>query len=77
MLMQAIIDAIIDLAIPVTYAYQDVIGALELDVLTAPDISHTTSLYIITSEITTLRNFVSPISEHHPLPKLFKLQSLI
>jgi len=62
MLMQAIIDAIIDLAIPVTYAYQDVIGALELDVLTAPDISHTTSLYIITSEITTLRNFVSPIT---------------
>lgn len=38
MLMQAVIDAIIDLAIPVTTAYQDVIGELELDILTEPDI---------------------------------------
>ena len=31
---QAIIDAIIDLAIPVSTAYQDAIGELELNVLT-------------------------------------------
>ncbi|KAM3066626.1 hypothetical protein ACMFMG_002340 [Clarireedia jacksonii] len=62
MLMQAIIDAIIDLAIPVTFAYQDAIGSLELDVLTNPSIQHTTSLYIVTSEITTLRNFINPIA---------------
>lgn len=60
MIMQAIIDAIIDLAIPVATAYQDVIGELELDVLTEPNIKHTTSLYIVTSEITAMRNFVSP-----------------
>jgi Mg2+ and Co2+ transporter CorA len=62
MLTQAIIDAIIDLAMPVTTAYQDVIGGLELDVLTDPDLKHTKSLYITTSEITTMRNFVSPIA---------------
>lgn len=61
MLTQAIIDAIIDLAIPVATAYQDVIGQLELDVLTEPSIKHTTSLYVVTSEITMMRNFVSPI----------------
>jgi Mg2+ and Co2+ transporter CorA len=62
MVVQAIIDAIIDLAIPVGTAYQDIIGELELDVLTEPSIKHTTSLYIVTSEITMLRSFVSPIA---------------
>jgi Mg2+ and Co2+ transporter CorA len=61
MLTQAITDAIIDLAIPVTTVYEDVIVELELDVLTEPDLKHTKSLYIVTSEITTMRNFVSPI----------------
>ena len=61
MLVQAIIDAIIDLAIPVTTAYQDVIGDFELDVLTEPSIKHTTSLYVVTSEIAMMRNFISPI----------------
>ncbi|RFU31777.1 hypothetical protein B7463_g4562, partial [Scytalidium lignicola] len=61
MITQAIIDAIIDLAIPVISAYQDVIGNLELDVLTKPSIHHTKSLYILTSEVTMMRNFISPI----------------
>jgi len=61
MMVQAIIDAIIDLAFPVSTAYQDVIGELELDVLTEPSIKHTTSLYVVTSEITAMRNLVSPI----------------
>ncbi|KUJ10140.1 uncharacterized protein LY89DRAFT_596838 [Mollisia scopiformis] len=61
MLVQAIIDATIDLAIPAATAYQDVIGDLELDVLTNPSIKQCTSLYIVTSEITSMRNFVSPI----------------
>lgn len=60
--MQAIIDAIIDLAIPVVSAYQDVIGNLELDVLTKPDINHTKNLYIVNSEITSMRNFITPIT---------------
>ncbi|CAG8981172.1 hypothetical protein HYALB_00013584 [Hymenoscyphus albidus] len=61
MITQAIIDAIIDLAIPVSTAYQDVIGELELDVLTEPSIKQSKTLYVITSEITMMRAFVSPI----------------
>ncbi|KZF26690.1 hypothetical protein L228DRAFT_279861 [Xylona heveae TC161] len=62
MMLQAIIDAIIDLAIPVTLAYQDAIGELELDVLTQPSIKHTTSLYVLTSEISLLRTSLQPIT---------------
>ncbi|KAJ5101849.1 hypothetical protein NUU61_004071 [Penicillium alfredii] len=61
MLLQAILDAIIDLAIPVTSAYQDAIGDLELGVLTNPDIDQSKSLYILTSEIAILRNSMQPI----------------
>lgn len=61
MLLQAILDAIIDLAIPATMAYQDAIGDLELEVLTDPDVDQSKSLYILTSEIAILRNFMQPI----------------
>lgn len=61
MLLQAILDAIIDLAIPVTMAYQDAIGDLELEVLTDPDIDQSKSLYILTSEIAVLRNSMQPM----------------
>lgn len=61
MLAQAILDAIIDLALPVTTAYQDAIGDLELDVLTDPAIHQSTTLYILTSEIAILRNGIAPI----------------
>ncbi|KAL4930847.1 putative CorA family metal ion transporter [Aspergillus undulatus] len=62
MLVQAILDAIIDLAIPVTTAYQDAIGDLELDVLTDPDVDQSKSLYILTSEISILRSAMQPIA---------------
>ena len=61
MVTQAIIDTIIDLAIPVAEAYQDAIGELELNVLTEAEIGHTTSLYVLTSEVTQLRSNISPI----------------
>ena len=61
MLTQAILDAIIDMAIPVSTAYQDAIGELELDVLTEPHITHTTSLYVLTSEIGQFKSNISPI----------------
>lgn len=60
MLLQAIIDGVIDLAIPVTMAYQDAIGDLELEVLTNPNIDQSKSLYILTSEIAVLRNSIQP-----------------
>ncbi|CAO1599551.1 hypothetical protein XANCAGTX0491_003273 [Xanthoria calcicola] len=61
MMVQAIIDAIVDLAIPVTTAYQDAIGELELDVLTEPDIRHTTALYVLTSEMSQFKSEIQPI----------------
>lgn len=60
MLLQALIDGIIDLALPIATSYQEIIGELELNVLTEPSITHTTNLYILTSEMTKIRNFVSP-----------------
>lgn len=62
MLMQAIIDAIIDLAMPIADTYSQIIQELELDVLTEPSIQHTRELYILTSEVTTMRNFIAPIA---------------
>lgn len=61
MVAQAIIDAIIDMAIPVTACYADVVGDLELDVLTHPGLKQTKKLYIIISEINKLYSFVNPI----------------
>ncbi|KAI1268406.1 hypothetical protein F5Y18DRAFT_228313 [Xylariaceae sp. FL1019] len=61
MVAQAIIDAIIDIAIPVTACYADIIGDLELDVLTHPNIRHTKNLYIIISEINKMFSFINPI----------------
>lgn len=61
MLLQAILDAVIDLAIPVTMAYQDAIGDLELEVLTDPNIDQSKNLYILTSEIAILRNSMQPL----------------
>ncbi|KAK4182506.1 magnesium transport protein cora [Podospora australis] len=62
MVCQAIIDAIIDLAIPVTTCYTDVINDIELDVLTRPNISHTKKLYICISEINKMLSFITPIT---------------
>ena len=62
MLTQALIDAIVDLAMPVSAAYEDAIGSLELDVLTDPEISQPTELYILATEIGALRNFIQPIA---------------
>ncbi|KAJ4372640.1 hypothetical protein N0V86_008002 [Didymella sp. IMI 355093] len=61
MIVQAIIDAVIDLAIPVVAAYEDAMGELELDVLEDPEIHHSQSLYLLTSELSILRNTIQPI----------------
>ncbi|KAF2851340.1 hypothetical protein T440DRAFT_554283 [Plenodomus tracheiphilus IPT5] len=61
MMVQAIIDAIIDLAIPVVAAYEDAMGELELEVLEEPEIHHSQLLYLLTSELSILRNTIQPI----------------
>ncbi|KAG8530385.1 uncharacterized protein KY384_004887 [Bacidia gigantensis] len=75
MICQAIIDAIIDLSIPVATAYQDVAGELELNVLTEADVRHASALYVLTSEIVSFRSNISPIvnlvnalRDHKPEP---------
>ena len=62
MMTQAIIDAIIDLAIPVAAAYEEHIGELELDVLTDTKIEQSRKLYILTSELALLRSTIQPIA---------------
>jgi Mg2+ and Co2+ transporter CorA len=61
MIVQAIIDAIVDLAIPVVAAYEDAMGELELDVLEEPELHHSQLLYLLTSELSILRNTIQPI----------------
>ncbi len=61
MIVQAIIDAIVDLAFPVVAAYEDAMGELELDVLEDPEIQHSQLLYLLTSELSILRNTIQPI----------------
>lgn len=61
MVGQAIIDAVIDLAIPVATTYGDVIGDLELDILTRPNITHTKKLYIVITELNKILSFITPV----------------
>lgn len=58
---QAILDAIVDLAIPLTVCYGDVIADLELDVLTRPSVNHTKSLYITITEVNKVLSFINPV----------------
>ncbi|GAB0136973.1 hypothetical protein EsDP_00005257 [Epichloe bromicola] len=61
LLVQAIIDAVIDLALPLTAVYTDLLGDLELDVLTAPNMKQCRKLYICISEINKMLRFLNPI----------------
>jgi len=55
-------DAVIDLAILVTACYGDVIGDMELDVLTRANLDYTKKLYIVTTEINKMLSFINPIT---------------
>ena len=61
LLVQAIMDAIIDLALPIVNAYEEVIDQLELEVLEDPELRHSKLLYILGSELSLLRNTMQPI----------------
>lgn len=61
MVVQSIVDAVIDLAFPVIHAYQDVMADLEVSVITSPDIQHTSALYILTSELSLLKQTIAPV----------------
>lgn len=56
LVMQAIIDAIVDLAIPVKEAYNKARKDLQIDVLTNPSMSTSKALHIFSEEIDMLQN---------------------
>ncbi|KAI5807084.1 hypothetical protein EDC01DRAFT_608658 [Geopyxis carbonaria] len=62
MMLQAIIDAVVDLSLPLIGAYQDTIAELELTVLTDPSIKQSQDLYILTSELSMLKSTIAPIT---------------
>ncbi|EPS44552.1 hypothetical protein H072_1473 [Dactylellina haptotyla CBS 200.50] len=62
MVVQAIIDAIVDLCFPVIHAYQDTIGELELSVLTDTSLRDTQRLYILASELALLKTTIQPLT---------------
>lgn len=61
MMLQAIIDAVVDLSFPVIGAYQDTIASLELIVLTDPSVKQSQALYILTSELSLLKGTLAPM----------------
>ncbi|KAG9578567.1 hypothetical protein KCV01_g16504, partial [Aureobasidium melanogenum] len=77
LLVHSIIDAITDLAIPIVATYEKAIAELEMDVLTQPAIGHSKALYILTSELSMLRQQMQPIAslinslrDHHSTAQL-------
>jgi len=63
LLFQAICDTIVDLAIPITGAYNESIADLEYEVLTRPDIRLPHRLYALSSEINQLQLGMRPIAQ--------------
>jgi Mg2+ and Co2+ transporter CorA len=61
LLTQAIIDAIVDLAIPVKDAYNRARKELQVDAMTNPNIKTSRSLHIFGEEIDMLQNLFKPI----------------
>lgn len=75
MLVQALSDVVVDLALPVGKAFGDAFHELELDVLTSPTIAQSKQLYALRSELTLFQDIISPISslvrmlrDHHAIP---------
>lgn len=62
MVMHAIIDGIVDLAIPIATAYEESIAELELEVLVDPTIAHSKALY-------------NPLPTPPPLPNMLTLKA--
>ncbi|TKA23199.1 hypothetical protein B0A50_07592 [Salinomyces thailandicus] len=61
LMLQAIIDAIVDLAVPVKDAYNKTRKELQVDAMTNPDIRTSRALHIFGEEIDMLQNLFKPI----------------
>lgn len=61
MLVQAVLDAIVDLSIPVAKAYSDAFADLEFTVLAHPSLVQPTELYVLRSDLALLASLINPI----------------
>lgn len=61
MLLQAIIDTIVDLAVPVREAYNKARKELQVDAMVNPNIATSRALHIFGEEIDMLQNLIKPI----------------
>lgn len=61
LIVQAIVDAVVDLAMPVKEAYNSARKELQIDVLTNPSIKVSRALHIFSEEIDMLQNLFKPI----------------
>ncbi|CCH44214.1 putative metal ion transporter [Wickerhamomyces ciferrii] len=59
-LVQSIIDSIVDIVYPVITAYKKRLSELELDVLTDSNMSHITTLHLMSGELSKLRSSILP-----------------
>ncbi|CDK25804.1 unnamed protein product [Kuraishia capsulata CBS 1993] len=59
-LLQAILDAIVDLIYPVITAYNRRLSELEMNIMLNPTISHTQELHLMIGELAMLRSEISP-----------------
>lgn len=62
LLLQAIVDAIVDLIQPIVAAYRRRLDELEVDAMIHPSMSHTQDLHLMAGELSMLRNTIVPIT---------------
>ncbi|KAK9465961.1 hypothetical protein V1512DRAFT_209473, partial [Lipomyces arxii] len=61
LLLQAILDGIVDIALKIISEYQRYISELQTSILTNPKVSHTRDLHILSEELSMLRSTLMPI----------------
>lgn len=61
LVLQAIIDAIVDLAMPIREAYNKARKELQVDAMTSPNIRTSRALHVFGEEIDMLQNLIKPI----------------
>lgn len=61
-LLEAILDAIVDITYPVITAYRKRLSELEVDILTNPDLRHTQMLHLMSGELNRLKRAIFPTS---------------
>lgn len=61
-LLQAVIDAVVDLLYPIINCYRERLDDLQIDAIISPSVAHTRQLHLVNSDLTMLRNSIVPIT---------------